>query len=233
MPLRPCSDSAAFRALLRQSKTIVAIAGAGLSAASGGYSIIVQIIVPVNASYIIQGYQLSEAQAGYGAHTMLWNSLRQKPSIRTQAGSGNSTTCVERRKYHTAPPLTPDLLLAYRAAKAQPNAAHLALATLAVPDMLKQLAPHARFTLVTQNVDGLSRRALERTPGADPSASPIYEMHGRIFETICTACGDRRMNTDSPICEALRALRRLCRGTSPSRISRSTSYRGACSVGAC
>ena len=75
---------------------------------------------------------------------------------------------------------------------------------LAAPDTLKQLAPNSRFALVTQNIDGLSRRALERTPGASPSASPIYEMHDHLFETVCAACGDRRMSTDSPICAALK-----------------------------
>ena len=79
----------------------------------------------------------------------------------------------------------------------------MALSMLSVPDMLKRLAPDAHFTFVMQNVDGLSRRAPEPTPGADASASPIYEMHGRLFETLCTACGDRRTNTDSPTCAAL------------------------------
>ncbi|KZT69112.1 hypothetical protein DAEQUDRAFT_765670 [Daedalea quercina L-15889] len=32
------------------------------------------------------------------------------------------------------------------------------------------------------NVDGLSRTALERTPGADERAAPIFEMHGRVLD---------------------------------------------------
>lgn len=40
-------------------------------------------------------------------------------------------------------------------------------------------------------------------------------MHGRIFETACTACGDRRMNTDSPICEALRGTEAIMQRHEP------------------
>ena len=56
-------------------------------------------------------------------------------------------------------------------AAAQPNAGHLALAEL------ENRAPH--FTLVTQNVDGLHRRAGSRN---------IHEVHGSIWVTRCTGC---------------------------------------------
>ena len=57
-------------------------------------------------------------------------------------------------------------------AKARPNPAHLALAALEerVPD----------FTLITQNVDGLHRRAGSRR---------LLEVHGSLWEVRCTACG--------------------------------------------
>jgi NAD-dependent deacetylase sirtuin 5 len=73
---------------------------------------------------------------------------------------------------------------------------------MSVPEHLKVIAPEAKFTLVTQNVDGLSIQAFRK---ACPSREPeqIFEMHGRLFDTICTACGDRRTNVDSPICHAL------------------------------
>lgn len=95
----------------------------------------------------------------------------------------------------------------FRALKAAPNAAHLALAMLSVPEHLKVIAPSAKFTLVTQNVDGLSTRAFrEVCPTGEPA---LFEMHGRLFETICTVCNDRMTNHDSPICPALAGTEEL------------------------
>jgi len=75
------------------------------------------------------------------------------------------------------------------------------------------------FTLITQNIDGLGLQALERqfknhdmnAPGwslfnkEDPSQPPLYEMHGRLFETICTNkdCAHVALNKESPVCPAL------------------------------
>ena len=73
---------------------------------------------------------------------------------------------------------------------------------LSVPEHLKLIAPSAKFTLVTQNVDGLSSSAFREVcpTGGEPA---LFEMHGRLFETICTDCCDRVTNFDSPICPAL------------------------------
>jgi NAD-dependent deacetylase len=64
-------------------------------------------------------------------------------------------------------------------AKAEPNAAHLALAQLEIRK--------PRFTLITQNVDGLHDRAGSRR---------ILKLHGDIWRMRCTVCGanwpDRR-----------------------------------------
>jgi NAD-dependent deacetylase len=64
-------------------------------------------------------------------------------------------------------------------AKAAPNAAHLALAQLEIRK--------PRFTLITQNVDGLHDRAGSRR---------ILKLHGDIWRMRCTVCGanwpDRR-----------------------------------------
>ena len=57
--------------------------------------------------------------------------------------------------------------------RATPNSGHLALARL------EALVP--RFTLVTQNVDGLHRRAGSRDP---------IEFHGSLFDNRCLACGE-------------------------------------------
>lgn len=64
--------------------------------------------------------------------------------------------------------------------KAQPNAAHHALVRLEVQK--------PRFTLITQNVDGLHDRA---------GSGRILKLHGDIWRMRCTACGsqwpDRRV----------------------------------------
>ena len=102
-----------------------------------------------------------------------------------------------------------------RALAAQPNPGHLALAMFSVPSVREKIAPGASFTLITQNVDGLSRKALDQIAEmhpelADEIRSPavqdsMLEMHGRLFDVVCTspACGHREHNPDSPVCPAL------------------------------
>ena len=102
-----------------------------------------------------------------------------------------------------------------RARKAEPNTAHTVIAALSVKETLRQICPSAEsFTLVTQNVDGLSRRALDRLTDTlaakeafkevTPEPQSIIEMHGRLFDTICTRCKHREANHDDPICAALK-----------------------------
>ncbi|MBI5634788.1 MAG: NAD-dependent deacylase [Nitrospirae bacterium] len=63
-----------------------------------------------------------------------------------------------------------------------PNAAHHALV---------KLERHAQsFILITQNVDGLHGKA---------GSKNITEIHGNIWKTRCTACGDISHNFDVPI----------------------------------
>ena len=63
-----------------------------------------------------------------------------------------------------------------------PNAAHHALV---------KLERQARsFTLITQNVDGLHAKA---------GSKNITEIHGNIWKTRCTVCGDVSHNFDVPI----------------------------------
>lgn len=59
------------------------------------------------------------------------------------------------------------------------NPGHLALAQMerVVPD----------FTLVTQNVDGLHRLA---------GSKRVLEIHGSIWKTVCTGCGETRENRE-------------------------------------
>ncbi|KAH7929668.1 DHS-like NAD/FAD-binding domain-containing protein [Leucogyrophana mollusca] len=160
----PLSDVRAFRTVLRESKNIIAIAGAGLSAASG---------IPT-----------FRGAGGF------WRTHNAVELATPEAFEENPSRVWQ--FYH------------YRREvvnKARPNPAHLALAMLSIPEHRQLVAPDANFTLITQNIDGLSTRALQQVdPGAEPT---VIEMHGRLMETICTACGERKPNNDSPICPAL------------------------------
>jgi len=90
----------------------------------------------------------------------------------------------------------------------------MVIAALSVKETLRQICPSAEsFTLITQNVDGLSRRALDQLTstlaskeafeGVTSEPQSIIEMHGRLFDTLCAQCGHREPNHNSPICAAL------------------------------
>lgn len=66
--------------------------------------------------------------------------------------------------------------------KAQPNAGHRALAEL------EQRTP--RFTLVTQNVDGLHERAGSRN---------VLRLHGSLWTVRCLQCGSEREERTVPL----------------------------------
>jgi NAD+-dependent protein deacetylase sirtuin 5 len=95
------------------------------------------------------------------------------------------------------------------------NAAHIALAKFSLNSIRQNIAPGSTFTLITQNVDGLSRKALDQVTSSVPPESQAHrpamlEMHGRLFEVVCTAqCQHRELNLASPICEALRGTEDL------------------------
>ncbi|KAI6045580.1 DHS-like NAD/FAD-binding domain-containing protein [Pisolithus marmoratus] len=158
------SDVTEFQSVLRKSNHIIAIAGAGLSAASG-----------------IPTFRGSDG---------LWSTYSLSDLATPQAFEENPSKVWQ--FYH------------YRreiARKALPNLAHIALALFSQPDQRRKIAPKTEFTLITQNVDGLSALCSQTLfPSTDP---PIIEMHGRLFETLCTQCGDKVPNRDSPICPAL------------------------------
>jgi NAD-dependent deacetylase len=65
--------------------------------------------------------------------------------------------------------------LQHPALSARPNAAHLALAEIAVV---------IDTTVITQNIDELHQRA-----GSPPDR--VIELHGTMFGVTCTACGER------------------------------------------
>jgi NAD-dependent deacetylase len=67
-------------------------------------------------------------------------------------------------------------------ASTTPNAGHHALAAIE--------AESDDFTLVTQNIDGLHDRAGSRN---------ILKLHGDIWNTICTVCGEYGENREVPL----------------------------------
>ena len=72
-----------------------------------------------------------------------------------------------------------------------PNPAHIAIAKFE-ENMKRQ---GKKVLVVTQNIDELHKKA---------GTKDLVELHGSLFTTRCTSCGDIRENRDSPICEALK-----------------------------
>jgi NAD-dependent deacetylase len=73
--------------------------------------------------------------------------------------------------------------------QAQPNAAHLALVEL---EASVRSRPNGRFTLITQNVDGLHERAGSRN---------VARLHGSLWHLRCSRCSE---SPDGPYIEDLR-----------------------------
>lgn len=79
-----------------------------------------------------------------------------------------------------------------RVAVCRPNAAHLALARLALT--------RAGVRIITQNVDGLHAGAAMIAAGelrCEPGAAMPLELHGSIFRVRCTRCGRCAEHRDS------------------------------------
>lgn len=80
-------------------------------------------------------------------------------------------------------------------AKAEPNAAHLAITSL------QQNRPDLNINIVTQNVDLLHEKAKSQN---------IYHMHGRIDECVCLKCGHIMKTLQSVLentpCESCQAV---------------------------
>ncbi|KAH7888452.1 DHS-like NAD/FAD-binding domain-containing protein [Phlebopus sp. FC_14] len=169
------SDVDEFRRVLSASHNIVVITGAGLSAASG----------------------IPTFRTGNG----LWQT-HDVASLATPDAFASNPVLVwqfyhERRR---------------TVLTASPNPAHYALAVLSLPSYLQTVAPScAQFTIVTQNVDGLSTRAYKEVVSRHSNGTPdpvlyppnLFEMHGRLLDTLCTGCGHRERNDADPLCAAL------------------------------
>lgn len=99
----------------------------------------------------------------------------------------------------------------------------MVIAALSVRETLRQICPSAEsFTLVTQNIDGLSRRALDQLTNTlslkkifekvTPEPQSIIEMHGRLFDTVCRRCRHREANHNNPICASLEGTEVIVEG---------------------
>ncbi|KAF4619135.1 hypothetical protein D9613_005564 [Agrocybe pediades] len=173
--MAPSNNMDAFRELLASSRHIVAVAGAGLSAASG---------IPTFR--------------GAGGMWRKYNAI----SLATPEGF-KANPSLSWQFYH------------YRretALRAQPNNAHRALSAFSLPTIRQQISPGSTFTLITQNVDGLSQRSNDQIAAMFPEEGntadeklQLIEMHGKLFDVSCTAkdCRHVEYNTKSPITEAL------------------------------
>jgi NAD-dependent deacetylase sirtuin 5 len=102
-----------------------------------------------------------------------------------------------------------------RVLQARENKAHEALAQFSLQKTRDRLMPENKgstFTLVTQNIDGLSTSALRKVselPDASTeyntnSQNPLLEMHGRLFDVSCTNCDHVSHTKDQPLTAALR-----------------------------
>ncbi|MGQ9921978.1 MAG: SIR2 family NAD-dependent protein deacylase [Desulfobacca sp.] len=153
------TDLQILRRRLLQSRDVVVLTGAGISAASG---------VPT-----------------FRGQDGLWRQYRAVDLATPEAFQRDPHLVWE--FYHWRRRLLAPL---------QPNAAHLALAEME--------ARLPRFTLITQNIDGLHALTGSRR---------IIELHGNIWQLRCTGCGqvseDRRLDLPPlPTCDICGALRR-------------------------
>ncbi|KAG9034394.1 hypothetical protein FRB95_013302 [Tulasnella sp. JGI-2019a] len=171
--MEPSSDTESFRKVLSNSKNIVILAGAGLSAGSG-----------------IPTYR------GAGG---IWRKYDAMSLATPEAFKENPSRVWQ--FYHER---------RIKALNAPLNAAHQALAALALPAVITRIAPslEAQYSpplFITQNVDGLSKRALESLPPDAKAAGEknLLQMHGNIFVTRCTSCKHEQLNFDVPLCTAL------------------------------
>ncbi len=77
---------------------------------------------------------------------------------------------------------------------AKPNAGHRALAEL----QCRFARDGRRWTLVTQNVDGLHDLATQTLPEPDAIEAPL-KLHGDIWTLRCTGCGAERVDRSTPL----------------------------------
>ncbi|KZP15311.1 DHS-like NAD/FAD-binding domain-containing protein [Athelia psychrophila] len=118
-------------------------------------------------------------------------------------GSNNAMECATPQAFQENPARVWQFYNARRVKflEAKPNAAHIALASLSLPATCTRVAPGIETPpiVVTQNIDSLSRRALQsllesepqfQQPGAADTflQATLFEIHGSMVVTQCTSC---------------------------------------------
>lgn len=156
-----------------------------------------------------------------GANTTQCLLLLLLHSAQTPPECGSSTI-TDGRSTFLNPVLYPNPIdsnwsFLFRALTAQPNAAHYALAMFSIPHFRNSVmsSPDTTFSLVTQNVDELSRKALREIHSKykeqignpsqpEPPPRELLEIHGSLFKLSCTECKHVEKNYNSPICPSLK-----------------------------
>ncbi|KAG8740588.1 hypothetical protein FRC10_004125 [Ceratobasidium sp. 414] len=184
----PPSDNASeFLDVLKSAKNVVILAGAGLSAGSG-----------IRTYRGAGGLWTTNfcATLGSGAASYIGR-ISRKSSFDLEVLWGEDPTTVG----------------TIRCREATPNAAHRALASLALPPVQARLLPSldpkwAPPLFVTQNFDGLSVKSLQDIApqlSSDQFAlarSKLIETHGSAFRTICTQCKCAKNSLEPLSCPA-------------------------------
>ncbi|CAE7126270.1 unnamed protein product [Rhizoctonia solani] len=177
--MSPSNNAASFRKALQQSKNLILVAGAGLSAASG---------IPTfrGAGGYWRSFEATRLATpeAFGANPgLVW----QASSILPLPSRKVVLSCEPNNAHHViARLLDPN----YRSAVA-PLATKCTLITQNV-DGLSLRAQEALQTIASVPSENVTLKRGE-----------IIEMHGRLLETLCTKCSHRNPDTRSPICPAL------------------------------
>ncbi|KXN85304.1 NAD-dependent protein deacylase [Leucoagaricus sp. SymC.cos] len=176
----PSSDLTAFCQILRSCKSVALLTGAGLSVASGQW--LFSIRPSYNVAYVnIHVYRVASIQA--------WKEDPGRVWVRHHE---NRDTCL----------------------KTSPNVAHKLLATLSLPtirnSLLPSLADPTKPPLyITQNIDGLCRRAIDTALNEATEADEMdqdakelvrerhIEMHGSLYHTVCMQCKSKRWTDET------------------------------------
>lgn len=168
------SDYLLFRRVVDDAQKIVVFTGAGISAESG---------IPVFRGKKglwrnFKPYQLATPEAFERSPSLVWQfySYRREVAFKAAANKVNMIWIYS----------IVFLMLSH-------FQAHIALAKYEE----KCIKENRKFSIITQNVDGLHIRA---------GSKNVLEIHGSLRTVRCTKCYVVYENTDVPICESLKGL---------------------------
>ncbi|RDB26783.1 NAD-dependent protein deacylase [Hypsizygus marmoreus] len=96
---------------------------------------------------------------------------------------------------------------------AKPNAGHLAIASLSLPNVAARVMPSALAPPlhVAQNIDELALRAIKLLPTEDPSITETaleryIQIHGSLFRTKCLSCKHTKHSYEPFLASSLKDL---------------------------